>query len=155
MILYVLTFILSQYRIVGARPVTIWLDRAEPALDSESFLQRNLSRIIWSCVSTVIICAWTSVHPNLPPPNKWLAWWNRLKIMFWMVIAPELVLAWASRQFFAAVEIRNTYNESRKGKLIEAFFSNVDSMEGNRSSPMEKVDTIAWPLPWHGRFHRR
>src|SRR6266581_3860020 len=103
MVLYLLTFVLSQYRIVEARPVTIWSDRAEPGLDPKSFLHRYLSNIIWSCVSTVIICAWTSVHPNLPPPNKWLAWWNRLKIMFWMVVAPELVLAWASRQFFAAV----------------------------------------------------
>ena len=35
-------------------------------------------------------------------------------LMFWMVVAPELVLAWAVRQFFAAKDIRDTYNE-RKG----------------------------------------
>jgi len=34
--------------------------------------------------------------------------------MFWMVVAPELVLAWAVRQFFAAKHVRDTYNE-RKG----------------------------------------
>lgn len=30
--------------------------------------------------------------------------------MFWMVISPELVLAWAVRQFFAARDIRDKYN---------------------------------------------
>ena len=78
-------------------------------------VNRTLFNVIWSCLSTVIICAWTAVHPNIPPPSKWRARWNRLKIMFWMIIAPELVLAWAARQFFAAKEIRDVYNESRPG----------------------------------------
>ena len=73
--------------------------------------QRALFTIVWSCLSTVILCAWTSVHPNVPPPNRWKARWNRLRLMFWMVISPELVLAWAVRQFFAAREIRDKYND--------------------------------------------
>ena len=36
---------------------------------------RTLFNIIWSCVSTTI-CAWTSVHPNVPPLNKWKARWD-------------------------------------------------------------------------------
>jgi len=39
-----------------------------------------------------------------------------LKLMFWMIIAPELVLAWAVRQFFAAKDIRDIYNKCREGK---------------------------------------
>ncbi len=34
-----------------------------------------------------------------------------------MVIAPELVLAWAVRQWFAAREIRDAYNERQPGML--------------------------------------
>jgi len=40
--------------------------------------------------------------------------------MFWMIVAPELVLAWAVRQFFAARDIRDTYNESHPGKYRES-----------------------------------
>ena len=39
-----------------------------------------------------------------------------MKLMFWMIIAPELVLAWAVRQFFAAKDIRDIYNKCREGK---------------------------------------
>jgi hypothetical protein len=35
-----------------------------------------------------------------------------------MIIAPELVLAWAVRQFFAAREIRNSYNERYPGAYL-------------------------------------
>jgi len=77
----------------------------------DSQLQRTLSGIIWTCLSTIILCAWTAVHPNVPPRSKWKAQWIRLKLMFWMIIAPELVLAWAVRQFFAAMDIRDTHNE--------------------------------------------
>ena len=55
------------------------------------------------------------MHPNVPPPNPWKARWNRLRLMFWMIIAPELVLAWAVRQFFAAREIRDEYNRRYPG----------------------------------------
>ena len=77
-------------------------------------LKRTLFGIAWSCLSTTILCAWTAVHPNVPPRSKWQARWNRLKLMFWMIVAPELVLAWAVRQFFAAKDIRDMYNK-RKG----------------------------------------
>ena len=40
-----------------------------------------------------------------------------MRIMFWMVIAPELVLARAVRQWFAAREIRDAYNERQPGML--------------------------------------
>jgi len=84
-------------------------------LASQSQLERTLFSVVWNCVSTIIICAWTSVHPNVPPLNRWKARWNRLRLMFWMIVAPELVLAWAVRQFFAAREIRDTYNERHPG----------------------------------------
>jgi hypothetical protein len=114
MFLYLLLFMLANYRDVDAAPPPTWMDRAATQ-DSKPELQRTLFGIIWSCLSTIIICAWTSVHPNVPPPNQWKARWNRLTLMFWMITAPELVLAWAVRQYFAAREIRNAYNERYPG----------------------------------------
>ena len=108
MLLYFLFYVLFIHSNVQAVPICI--DRAGAAQESNSPLQRTLAGIVWSCLSTIIICAWTSVHPNVPPPNPWKARWNRLRLMFWMIIAPELVLAWAVRQLFAAREIRDEYN---------------------------------------------
>jgi len=34
--------------------------------------------------------------------------------MFWAVVAPEVVLAWAVRQWFAAGEIAEIYNNKHK-----------------------------------------
>src|SRR6266545_2353826 len=78
--------------------------------DCNCSTQRTLFNITWSCVSTIIICAWVSVHPNVPPSGHWRALWQRLKTMFWTIIAPELILAWAVRQWFAAREIRDAVN---------------------------------------------
>jgi len=72
--------------------------------------KRTLLSITWSCILTVIICAWTSVHPNVPPRDQGRALLGKVKMMFWSIIAPELILAWAVRQWFAAREVRDSYN---------------------------------------------
>src|SRR6266511_3150933 len=120
MLVYFLISILVNYNTIEAAPILV--DRADTPQDSKSPLQlkRTLFGVIWSCISTIVICAWTSVHPNVPPPNKWKARWNRLRLMFWMIVAPELVLAWAVRQYFAAREIRDTFNERHPGGYTSA-----------------------------------
>ena len=111
--------LIGYHSAVKATPIlierTVALDTLQ---DLTSPSKRTLSVVVWSCVSTVLICAWTSVHPNVPPQNKWKARWNRLKLimMFWMIVAPELVLVWAVRQHFGAKDIRDTYNDSRQGE---------------------------------------
>ncbi|KAF9530264.1 hypothetical protein CPB83DRAFT_191402 [Crepidotus variabilis] len=62
---------------------------------------RTLYDIVWSCFSTISICTWVSVHPNLPPPGEpfiWTSIW-RLKLMLYTFIAPELTLTWAMSQW--------------------------------------------------------
>ena len=92
-----------------------------PEICAECFkcpLKRTLFNITWNCLSTVILCAWVSVHPNVPPSDHWGALQRRLKAMVWTVIAPELVLAWAVRQWFAAWEVRDLVNGSQEGKRL-------------------------------------
>jgi hypothetical protein len=115
MFFYFVVLILLDYGNVDAVPILKDSPIPNTSDDSKSVMRRTLFEIIWSCLSTLIICAWTAVHPNVPPPNRWRPHWNRLKIMFWMIIAPELVLAWAVRQFFAAREIRDEYNSRHPG----------------------------------------
>ena len=74
---------------------------------------RSLFSIIWACFSTTFICIWVSVHPNIPPlEGHWKSLIRRLKLMFWALIAPELILAWAVKQWIAAVNVASFYNDA-------------------------------------------
>ncbi len=134
----VVVFSLFQY---GADALPIALsNRAEPGTEDVCPFKRSLYKIVWSCVSTTIICAWVSVHPNVPPSGYWKGLWRRVQMMIWTIIAPELILAWAVRQWFAAWEIRDTVNGSEEGwvtgikQTIQGWF--------RRGTPGEKCRLI-------------
>ncbi|KAF9260558.1 hypothetical protein L218DRAFT_932341, partial [Marasmius fiardii PR-910] len=76
---------------------------------------RTLEDIVWSCLSVVVICTWTAVHPNVPVVPQALHWmlvtWDKFKIFVVALIAPELIVLWAMRQWVAA---RNVLKKYRK-----------------------------------------
>jgi len=80
---------------------------------SELQPQRTHSNIVWSCILTAVLCSWTSIHPNLPPQSRSRRLLRGVRTMFWTIVAPELILGWAVRQWFAAKEIRDFYNRHR------------------------------------------
>jgi hypothetical protein len=53
---------------------------------------------------TIFGCTWVAVHPNIPnAEDKWFTTaLRRLKLMVMALIAPELVILWAMRQWVAA-----------------------------------------------------
>ncbi|KAJ7243263.1 hypothetical protein C8J57DRAFT_1083796 [Mycena rebaudengoi] len=65
---------------------------------------RKLFDIIWGCLVTIFACTWVSVHPNVPPPGQghFALLWRRLKLMLIAIIAPELMVGFAARQFFTS-----------------------------------------------------
>jgi len=69
MFLYVLFLVLSAYNTNGAL-VAFNLAAQEDPDSCKNQLKRTLFGIVWSCVSTTILCAWTAVHPNIPPWSK-------------------------------------------------------------------------------------
>jgi hypothetical protein len=79
---------------------------------------RTLWNIIWSCLFTMFLCTWVSVHPNIPGPDEeWLKiTFRRVGIMLAALIAPELVIAWAIRQRALAYELADEY----KGEPVES-----------------------------------
>ncbi len=79
--------------------------------------RRTLLSIIWTCLTTTFVCTWVSVYPNVPPKqNYWKGLRRTLKLVeiFWVLVTPELVLAWALRQWFAAKHVREIYNTTRQ-----------------------------------------
>ncbi|KAF5371524.1 hypothetical protein D9757_010367 [Collybiopsis confluens] len=69
---------------------------------------RTVLGILWTCLSVLFACTWVSVHPNVPGPNEGSTvnrLWAKTKLMIIALIAPELVLMWAVRQWYAAREL--------------------------------------------------
>ena len=73
--------------------------------------QRSITDILWSCFATLFACTWLSVHPNIPGPDEgfWKIALRRLELMLWTLLGPELIIAWAARQWLAAERLQNEY----------------------------------------------
>ncbi|KAG1778921.1 hypothetical protein EV702DRAFT_967397 [Suillus placidus] len=74
---------------------------------------RTLYGIISSCILTLFACTWTSIHPNIPSPHEttFRVTRRRAGIMLATLVAPELVILWAMRQFFHAGNVVNKFND--------------------------------------------
>jgi hypothetical protein len=108
-----LILILLTFKLVDAVDApSIGPDEEQPTGSVDGGSKRTLFNIIWGCVSTTIICTWAAIHPNIPPregPVRGL--FRRLELMFWVIVAPEILPSWALNQLLAARTIRNLYNE--------------------------------------------
>lgn len=65
---------------------------------------RGTLGIIWSCCSTIVLCCWTAVCPNVPP-RHWSRWrwvYNKTLLFLIGVLGPELVLGLALGQWASA-----------------------------------------------------
>ena len=73
--------------------------------------QRTIWGILWSCLATIFACSWVSIHPNIPAPNEssLRIFLRRLELMFWAVIAPEMIITWALRQWSGARHLEKLY----------------------------------------------
>jgi len=92
--------------------------------EDSSISKRTLFNIIWGCLSTTIICAWAAIHPNIPPrEGPFKRTLRRLELMFWTIVAPEILPCWALNQLLSALTVRDVYNEG-KGKLRTLFREN-------------------------------
>lgn len=82
--------------------------QSESGADAVSLAQdtRSVLSIVWSCLATIFACTWASIHPNVPHPDatEWQIRKHRALLMFSALIAPELIVLWAMRQWFGARE---------------------------------------------------
>ncbi|KAJ7587103.1 hypothetical protein C8J56DRAFT_91584 [Mycena floridula] len=73
---------------------------------------RMLFDIIFGCLATIFACTWVSVHPNVPPPGQGVLerTLRRLLMMLFAVVAPEIVVYFAARQFMFARQFVKEFN---------------------------------------------
>jgi hypothetical protein len=98
---------------------TITLASASSSEQCSCPTQRSIWDIIWSCLATIFACSWVSVHPNMPGESWWKVALRRLELMFWTVIAPEMILMWAMRQWLGARWLERLY---RGADVIISFY---------------------------------
>jgi len=76
------------------------------------------TRTIWTIISgsalTLFACIYSSIHPNIPSPkdSPLRILWRRLGIMIMALIAPELIVTWAMRQWFSARQVTKNFKKS-------------------------------------------
>ncbi|KAK7028703.1 hypothetical protein R3P38DRAFT_3190321 [Favolaschia claudopus] len=120
---------------------------------------RTLYGIVWSCITTIFACIWVSVHPNMPPlpientsPQKkrgrlhWLVHlWHetsgirrRLKMMLVALIAPEIMVGFAVRQWLSAHTISRKYRVS----LTHGFFYSMGGFVDEEGQPIITEDRL-------------
>jgi hypothetical protein len=108
---------------------------------------RTLWEIVWSCLFTIFLCTWVSVHPNIPSPHEL---WPKLAVrrfglMLAALIAPELMVAWAVRQRILAHQLADKYKEGAVVASCNCLSMLIDSRA--------RLDANSWVFCTHGRFH--
>lgn len=89
--------------------------------------QRGTADIIWSCLSTLFVCVWVMLHLNVPAADdgNWTLFLRRLRWLVLAVLAPELVMLFASGQWASAkrsiVDMRSLNYEN--WSMVHAFYA--------------------------------
>ncbi|KAJ6552224.1 hypothetical protein DFH09DRAFT_925333, partial [Mycena vulgaris] len=101
--------------------------------------------IVLGCLTTIIACTWVSVHPNVPSPGQsWLALlWRRLRLMLVAIIAPELIVGFAARQFFVARRFSKEYGVP----ISHGFFFSMGGFVSQAGYPIATKQQLAHPPP--------
>jgi len=86
------------------------LQVTQPSCD-DPYGCRSLGDIIRSCVVTIFLCTWVSMHPNIPSPDER---WPRLALrraglLLLALFVPEAVIGWALRQRLAAAGLAKAH----------------------------------------------
>jgi hypothetical protein len=100
MMLFVLTVsILVNY--ISAYPIqALDLDQSSSSCHNS----RTIWNIVWSSLVTLFACTWVAVHPNVPASTDGTLakLKQRAKLLLTAVIAPELIIMFAMRQWVRA-----------------------------------------------------
>ncbi|KAG2360106.1 hypothetical protein BDR07DRAFT_1290685 [Suillus spraguei] len=113
---------------IQATPITNATTSTITACNSEalptSFTDRTIWSIIFSSVLTLFACIYSAIHPNIPSPrdNSFCILRRRLGIMIMALIAPELIVTWAMRQWISARQVTRQFEKSGYFNVNPDFF---------------------------------
>ena len=120
-IVYLLLNLFQQYGTIAApvRPASEALSHDMPIFNRADSpapdTGRTVWNILWSCLATTFSVTWVSVHPNVPflEETNWMVMKRRIFLMVLALLAPELMIMWAFKQWRGAVMIKEIVNRAR------------------------------------------
>ncbi|KAG1821057.1 uncharacterized protein BJ212DRAFT_1265612 [Suillus subaureus] len=97
-----------------AAPTTNATNTTSDSSEAPSFTTRTIWSIIASSVLTLFACIYSAIHPNIPSPrdSPLRILRRRLGIMIMALIAPELIVTWATRQWIGARQVTRQFKKS-------------------------------------------
>ncbi len=121
----------------------------QPRAAGAEATMRTLYDIVRSCVFTIAACVYRAIHQNIPDPTmtKWGRLRVRIKITFYALIAPEMMIWWAMRQRYGAIEIAKEVNGLNSGMC-----SLLCGMEDHLKMNSIELDTDSWTVCPNGRI---
>ncbi|KIM24393.1 hypothetical protein M408DRAFT_233237 [Serendipita vermifera MAFF 305830] len=121
MIVLLFAYSIIQSAKIEAGPIPASIELGDVASCDGQNSQRTLAGIGWSCLSTIFLCTWVAVHPNVHfrPEKQNQRWFERwlwdplreiltyeLSLFIWALLVPEYILGWAVRQYVQAGVIK-------------------------------------------------
>ncbi|KAG1836388.1 hypothetical protein DFJ58DRAFT_171837 [Suillus subalutaceus] len=129
LLLVLLCVFLYLFGVIQASPTTNTTNTTtSDSFKAPTFATRTIWSIISSSVLTLFACIYSAIHPNIPSPkdSPLLILRRRLGIMIMALIAPELIVTWAMRQWISACRVTRQFKES-------GFFKVSQQSENHRS----------------------
>ena len=131
---FLLVFLCRRYG-AGAAPIT---DPGPTIRDVPIFIRddstdadagRTVWDILWSCLATTFAVTWVSVHPNVPflEETNWMVLKRRVFLMVLALLAPEVMILWAFKQWRGAVMIKEIVNKANSD-LCMSCTCGIDNM---------------------------
>ncbi|KAH9955075.1 hypothetical protein BC827DRAFT_1142138 [Russula dissimulans] len=120
---------------------------------------RSLGDIIRSCILTILLCTWVSMHPNIPSPyERWpRVAARRAGLMLLALFVPEAVIAWALRQRLTATELAKKHKGEGWTRThgFYAIMGGFMEYEGNRPIKVLLPEQLeSYSLTGNGDFPR-
>ncbi|KAG2066521.1 hypothetical protein BDR04DRAFT_1160194 [Suillus decipiens] len=113
--MHVLCIFLYLVGVIQAIPTTNATNTTtDNSLEAPSFTTRTLWAIVSSSILTLFACIYSAIHPNIPNPKDGALHilQRRLGIMIMALIAPELIITWAMRQWLSACKVTRQFKDS-------------------------------------------
>ena len=117
--LLLLVFLCRRYGTIAA-PITV--TESGPPIhifirddSTDADAGRTVWDILWSCLATTFAVTWVSVHPNVPflEETSWMVLKRRVFLMVLALLAPEVMIMWAFKQWRGAVMMKEMVNKAK------------------------------------------